>query len=237
MWLDGPAQAGVPWAEFERRNGTKDDLSAPDINGLSSGEKDKNIKKALSSSISRVTDKLNNSSDQTYHKSLLSGIIDSAEYRYTLDAGAPLSYNREEDVFYFRDTIVAYLKAAEDYVITHDASHKLDNFFFNSWDNQAFLDALELCAEKAYTRKSEIEEWFKSEGKYEGNYAMADAFHALFYGNINVGIEREDVEYYYKDPTRLPAEVFANISSMLAISDCNEPLFKEAVDVFKRTLY
>ena len=46
--------------------------------------------------------------------------------RYTLDAGAPLSYNREEDVFYFRDTIVNHLETAEDYVITHDASHKLD---------------------------------------------------------------------------------------------------------------
>ncbi len=116
---------------------------------------------------------------------MLSGIIDSAEYQYASDAGAPLGYNREEDVFYFRDTIVPYLNAAEDYVLTHDASHKLDHLFFSSWDNQAFLDALELCAEKAYTRKSEIEEWFKSDGKYEGNYAMADAFHALFYGNIS----------------------------------------------------
>ena len=94
-----------------------------------------------------------------------------------------------------------------------------------------------MCAEKAYTRKSEIEEWFKSDGKYEGNYAMADAFHALFYGNINIGVERIDAEYYYKDSTRLPAEVFADISSMLAINDCKEPLLKEVVDVFKRNLY
>lgn len=236
-WLDGPAQAGVPWAEFEKSNGAKDDLNAPDIKGLGNSEKDKNIEKVLSNSISRVAAKLNNSSDQTYHKSLLSGIIGSAEYRYTSDKSAPLSYNREEDIFYFRDTIVAYLNAAEDYVLTHDASHKLDYLYFTSWDNQAFLDALEQCAEKAYSRKSEIEEWFKPNGKYEGNYAMADAFHALFYGNINTGVERKDVDYYYKDPTRLPAEVFADISSMLAISDCKEPLLKEAVDVFKRNLY
>lgn len=233
-WLDGPAQAGVPWEEFERRNGTKDDLSAPDINGLSSSEKDKNIKKALSSSISRVTDKLNNSSDQTYHKSLLSGIIDSAEYRYTLDAGAPLSYNREEDVFYFRDTIVNHLETAEDYVITHDASHKLDYLYFKSWENQAFIDALESCAEEAYPRKAEIEGWFREGGKYCDNYAMADAFDALFYGNIQTIVRHKDRNYYYVDSTRLSAEIFADISSMLVCDGCNEPLLEKAIAIIKR---
>ena len=58
-----------------------------------------------------------------------------------------------------------------------------------------------------------------------------------FYGNINTGVERIVAEYYYKDSTRLPAEVFADISSMLAINDCKEPLLKEVVDVFKRNLY
>lgn len=232
MWLESGMKE--PWVEFERRNGTKDDLNAPDINGLSSSEKDKNIKKALSSSISRVTDKLNNSSDQTYHKSLLSGIVDSAEYRYTLDAGAPLSYNREEDVFYFRDTVVNHLETAEDYVITHDASHKLDYLYFKSWENQAFIDALESCAEEAYPRKAEIEGWFREGGKYCDNYAMADAFDALFYGNIQTIVRRKDRNYYYVDSTRLSAEIFADISSMLVCDGCNEPLLEKAIAIIKR---
>ena len=88
----------------------------------------------------------------------MSGIIDTAEYRYSTESGAPLSYNWKEDVFYFKEKIIDYLNTDEMYVITHDASHKIDQLYFNSWDNQTFLDALELCAEAAYPRKAEIEE-------------------------------------------------------------------------------
>lgn len=164
----------------------------------------------------------------------MSGIIDTAEYRYSTESGAPLSYNWKEDVFYFKEKIIDYLNTDEMYVITHDASHKIDQLYFNSWDNQTFLDALELCAEAAYPRKAEIEEWFKDGGKYYDNYAMADAFDALFYGNIQTIVGRKDKDYYYIDETRLPAEVFADISSMIVSAGCNEPLFSEAVAVVKK---
>lgn len=235
-WLDGPAQAGVPWAEFEEGNDRRNHYDAPDIFGLGTSAKDKLIENTLSNSLSNVAEKLNNSSDQTYHKSLLGRIIETSEYRYVPGDVPPISYGYDDDTFYFGDLIVDYLNEAEFYVITHDTSHKLDHLYYKSWERQSFLDALEKAAEMAYPRKSEIEQWFKKGGKYYENYALADAFHALFYGKIDVGIERDE-NYFYVNQTRLPAEVFADISSMLADSDCKEPLIKDAVDVFKKEFY
>ena len=66
---------------------------------------------------------------------------------------------------------------------------------------------------------------------------MSDVFDALFYDNINTGVKHSDIDYYYKDPSRIPAEIFADISSMLATDECKEPLLKELVDIIKRNLY
>ena len=223
--------------EFQNGNGKNSSYEAPDIVGLGNSAKDKKIENALKNSIDNVVNMLNQSSNQTYHKSLLSGIIDTSEYRYDSGDGAPFFYNRATDIFYFRDSIVEYLDADEKYVITHDASHKLDNLFFRSWDNQPFLDALERCAEKAYPMKNEIEEWFEKGGKYYSNYAVGDVFSALFYGKIHTNVQRIDEDYYYRDETRMPTEIFADLSSLLSFDECNEPLFEELADVIRKELY
>ncbi len=62
---------------------------------------------------------------------------------------------------------------------------------------------------------------------------MADAFDALFYGNIEVGVGRKEDDYYFVDPTRLPAEVFADLSSILSIDGDEEPMLKALFSVIK----
>lgn len=235
-WLDGPAQAGVPWGEFEEKGNSSKHYDVPDITGLGNNIKEKNIGNALSKSLDSVVNRLNQSDEKTQHKSLLSSIISTSEYRYIPGERIPLSYNREDDVFYFGAFIAEYLDADESYVITHDASHRLDSLFFRSWSNKSFLDALERCAEKAYPRKAEIEKWFEEGGKYYNNYAIGDAFDALFYGKIQTNVQRLDKDYYYEDSTRLPAEIFADLSSMLSTDGCDEPLFKEIADVIRKEL-
>jgi hypothetical protein len=49
--------------------------------------------------------------------------------------------------------------------------------------------------------------------------------------------KHSDIDYYYKDSSRIPTEIFADISSMLATDECKEPLLKELVDIIKRNFY
>ena len=126
-----------------------------------------------------------------------------------------------------------YLNINKEYVITHDVSHRMDALYHQCSQNTVFLDALELCAEKAYPRKKEIESWFEPGGKYEFDYALADAFDALFLGNISTTASHKP-GYYTDNPENVPKEIFADLSSILAFGDCNETLFKEAVTVFEK---
>ena len=122
---------------------------------------------------------------------------------------------------------------AEGYVITHDVSHRMDVIYYHSWEDQRFLDALEKCAEEAYPRKEEIEGWFVKGGQYEREYALADIFDALFLGQIDVGVGREEDDYY-DDLNIIALEIFADLSSIEVLNGTKDPIINDLVSEFVR---
>ena len=117
--------------------------------------------------------------------------------------------------------------------MTHDISHRMDEMLYHSWQNAEFMEALEDCAEKAYPMKQEIESWFRSGGKYEGEYALMDIFHALFLGNLQVPLARPE-NYYIEDEKTLPAEIFADLSSIRARGCMEDILLNNLFKIFDR---
>ncbi|MDO5138568.1 MAG: hypothetical protein Q4D71_08960 [Oscillospiraceae bacterium] len=107
----------------------------------------------------------------------------------------------------------------------------MDEMMYHSFENNVFMKAIDVCAKKSYSKKKEIESWFCEGGKYDGNYAVADIFHALFNGNIETIVERRE-DYYYENENRRPSEIFADLSSIMLAGKLNEPLLKELIDAF-----
>ena len=79
------------------------------------------------------------------------------------------------------------------------------------WENEKFIQAIEMCSKKVYDQREEVQKWFEPGGKYEQSFAISDIVSALTNGEIAGMVGHS--EAYWLEPGLKAMELFANISA------------------------
>ena len=122
------------------------------------------------------------------------------------------------------------------YVFAHEITHRMDELEYHSWENEKFIQAIEMCSKKVYDQREEVQKWFELGGKYEQSFAISDIIGALSNGSVDVPIGH-DVSYWNEDPRNKPMEIFANLSSIDVLElEEKEDILKELFEAYKELI-
>ena len=112
----------------------------------------------------------------------------------------------------------------------------MDELEYHSWENEKFIQAIEMCSKKVYDQREEVQKWFELGGKYEQSFAISDIIGALSNGSVDVPIGH-DVSYWNEDPRNKPMEIFANLSSIDVLElEEKEDILKELFEAYKELI-
>lgn len=118
-------------------------------------------------------------------------------------------YNSEDRYFEVYD---------QNYVISHELTHRMDISQYHSWENEGFVSAIENGKRVIYNKqiRDEIQAWFMENGKYEYHAAISDIIGAVTENEVCPMITHDTK--YWNTYTK-PLEVFANMSSIYVLQD------------------
>lgn len=185
----------------------------------------------ISKTRSHFIDRLRNDKHASLHKDKMALYSEFTELIEDGALGVPFTYDSGLDAVKFNLNAPYIEEYDMDYVFAHEISHRMDELEYHSWENKKFLQAIETCRQKVYSNEEEIQEWFEDGGKYEYDFAMSDIVDALSRGDIVVQIGHGK-EYWEKEASFEPMEIFANLSSMDVLGKVREDIFKELFDAY-----
>lgn len=117
-------------------------------------------------------------------------------------------YMESTDEFKYNPSDEYYGMYDMNYVYSHELAHRLDTTWCNSWENEAFLSAIEATRQKLYNNPKKIQEWL--DGPPGDDVGFSDIVHALSWGEMS-GIAGHELEYWISDQRNVPLEIFANM--------------------------
>lgn len=195
---------------IDKSNKKKYSLRAAEWEKETDREKNKaDILKAHSDFI----DKLTSDEQPNLHKSKMALYLRHTDMVEADNLDAPFAYDPGADVIKYNPNAPHINDYDMDYVFTHEISHRMDVLEYHSWENEKFLQAIEISRQKVYDNIKVVEEWFEENGKYEDHYAISDIIGALSNGEIKVPVGHTK-EYWSEDAAHVSMEIFADLSSI-----------------------
>ncbi len=161
----------------------------------------------------RFLERLRDDKNPSRHKAMMALYSEMTEFVEDTELSAPFAYIPDDDIIKFNSKAPHIRDYDMDYVFAHELSHRMDELEYYSWENEKFLNAIEICTRKVYDRKDDIQKWFDFGGKYEQNFALSDIINAITNGEIQTFVGHDE-SYWRKSERLKPMEVFADISSL-----------------------
>ena len=193
----------------------------------------KEIKFDISAEIQKFANVLKSDEKAGKHKNLMMFCLEFTEIVEDNMLNVPFAYVLDEDVIKYNSTFPNVNNYDMNYVFAHELSHRMDELEYHSWENQKFLWAIEVCQEKVYNNKNEIQKWFELGGKYEDSFAISDIISALSDNEIEVPVGHSK-EYWASHIYLKPMELFANLSSIDVLNlDEKESILRELFEAYK----
>ena len=183
-------------------------VKAAEWGGRSEGEeRGVNIKKSHADFLARLRE------DQSpdAHKSRMALYAEATQMLEDAELPAPFAYIPDLDVIKYNPKAPHIGDYDMDYVFAHETSHRMDELEYHSWENEKFLQAIEICAGKVYDQREKVQNWFEPGGKYEQSFAISDIISALTNGEIAGMVGHS--EAYWSEPGLRAMELFADISA------------------------
>lgn len=134
------------------------------------------------------------------------------DYKENLDLPVAFRYNIDDDVIEYNPSHPDFNKYDFTFAQVHELSHRMDILEYNSFSNEKFIEAIDVCIKRVDEKLDEIQSWFVEGGKYEYNAAISDIFSALTNGNITVAFGHKPE--YWDTKEKIALEIFANISTL-----------------------
>lgn len=177
-------------------------LEAPEIN-------DPKIKAAND----EFTQILQESEDTEFNKNMRF-FNQTTEYQLDKKLGSAFAYIPELDLIKYNSNVKNYEFYDMNYVQAHELSHRMDYLLYRSWESEKFIKAVENTSKIVYNYEKEIKEWFKEDGKYDGDIGFSDIFSALSKGNMNDILNGTHEKDYWERNGNIYKEIFANLSAI-----------------------
>ena len=142
-------------------------------------------------------------------------------------------YDVQDDVIKYNRKAQFFGEYDMDYAFAHELSHRMDWLEYNSWTNEHFLEAIDICSKKIYSDREQIQKWFDEGGKHENSFALSDIIGILSNGKVSVPLGHDE-GYLKKNPVYGSMEIFANISSIdiLGLNE-KEEVIKELFEAYE----
>ena len=182
--------------------------------------------------VNEFSEKLISDPMASTHKQNMGVYARITTFKKDLKQKSPFLYDGKQDEILFNPSLDIEMYDM-DYILSHELSHRMDVNLYGSWENEGFLKAIDSCSELVYTNKKEIQEWFNPGGKYEWNPAMSDIMSALFKGDFDAKF-MHDKEYWERDKSTVPAEIFANLSSIDVLGEFEEPILADLFKAYRK---
>lgn len=145
-------------------------------------------------------------------------------------------YDARNDVIRYNTKAPFFDEYDMDYAFAHELSHRMDQLEYNSWTNERFLEAIDICSKKIYSNRKQIQKWFDEDGKHENSFALSDIIGILSDGKVSVPIGHKK-GYLKKNPIHGPMEIFANLSSIDVLGlDEREEVIKELFEAYEEII-
>lgn len=192
----------------EIQNQKKYKIKAAEWAGQPEGEgRGVNIKKSYADFLSRLRE------DQSLdaHKSRMALYAESTQILEDNELPAPFAYIPDLDVIKYNPNAPYIGDYDMDYVFAHEISHRMDELEYHSWENEKFLQAIEICARKVYAQREKVQNWFEPGGQYEQSFAISDIISALTNGEMAGMVGHS--EAYWSEIWLKAMELFADISA------------------------
>lgn len=181
-------------------------------------------------------DGLKHSKERSLHKDKMLLYSEHTELLQDTGLSAPFAYIEADDLIKYNPQYPYIEDYDLDYAFAHETTHRMDVLEYHSWENEKFMEAVEICSEKVYAQKEDIQKWFEPDGKYMGSFALSDIICILSDGEIEVPIGH-DFEYLNTNKRNKPMEIFANLSSIDVLGlDEKEDILKELFAAYKEMI-
>lgn len=145
-------------------------------------------------------------------------------------------YDARNDVIRYNTKAPFFDEYDMDCAFAHELSHRMDQLEYNSWTNERFLEAIDICSKKIYSNRKQIQKWFDEDGKHENSFALSDIIGILSDGKVSVPIGHKK-GYLKKNPIHGPMEIFANLSSIDVLGlDEREEVIKELFEAYEEII-
>lgn len=149
--------------------------------------------------------------------------MDNVSYKEDRNMKAAYAYDPNTDEFIYNPGYLNFENYDMRNVFAHELAHRLDCTWTHSWENNAFLNAVEHTRMKLYNNLQEIRSWLQEGGKYQYDELLSDIISALSRGAVDVQAGHS-AAYWDSNPVRQPMEIFADLT---AIKIVNTPSFAE----------
>lgn len=180
-------------------------------------------------------DILENSNGEIAHVNRMLLYSEYTEYVENEAIGSSFLYSVKNDVIFYNPKAPNYEEYDIIYVQAHELSHRMDVLEYESFKNEEFIKAIDICRNKVLDKAEEIQPWFDDGGKYENDFAISDIISALSGNTIDVKIGHDNE--YWADAENVALEIFANISSIDVIGNESKgefnSLLKELYESYK----
>lgn len=133
---------------------------------------------------------------------------DNADYVEDASLGGAYAYIPEADEFRYNPEHEYFGQYDMNFVYAHELGHRLDCTWTHSWENKAFLSAIESTRKDLYDNKATVIQWL--DGKYSDDAGFSDIISALSNGSI-MGCTGHLEDYWKKDAKNIPMEIFADM--------------------------
>ena len=172
----------------------------------------------------------------SFHKSKMAMYAETTDLVEDRSVGAPFIYSSDEDIIKYNPKDPFIEQYNLDYVFVHELSHRMDELEYHSWANQKFIDAIELCTQKVYYNKQEVQEWFIEGGKYFESSAISDIISALTNNDIDVPVGHNNE--YWENSKYKAMEIFANLSAIDVLGlDEKEEILEQIFEVYEEMIH
>jgi len=182
--------------------------------------------------VNTFSEKMISDQKASIHKQNMGIYARITTFKKDLGQKSPFLYDGKQDEILFNPRLDVEMYDI-DYILSHELSHRMDVNLYGSWENEDFLKSIDSCSELVYTRKKEVQEWFEPGGKYEWSPAMSDIMSALFKGDIDVKFAHS-AEYWKQNSFNIPAEIFANLSSIDVLGEPEEPILADLFNAYRK---
>ena len=193
---------------LDEENKRKYEIRAAEWNNQTDKEKSEiDFNKAHSDFVSR----LRKDQSPSTHKSKMVLYAEMTDMIEDENLNAPFAYLPDSDVIKYNPKAPHINDYDMNYLFAHEITHRMDELEYHSWENEKFIQAIEMCSKKVYDQREEVQKWFELGGKYEQSFAISDIVSALTNGEIAGMVGHS--EAYWLEPGLKAMELFANISA------------------------